>query len=73
MELRRLNKTRTIYSSSGGSNSMGLTLPPEICDLFGWGPGVELAIIVDQDNRRMTLEKANGEAPAAEASEKREA
>jgi hypothetical protein len=58
MQLRRLTKTREIYRTSPAGNSMALTLPPEICDLFGWGPGVALAITVDQTKKRMILEAA---------------
>jgi len=58
MEPRRLTKTRKIWSNSAGG-SLAVTLPSEICDLFGWKGGDEVAFLVNQNCRQLILEKAN--------------
>ena len=56
--LTPLIKTRKI---TGPGGSKQIYLPPEVCELFGWQVGDKVRFLVDQETKRLIVEKVNGE------------
>ena len=53
--LTPLFKLRSLNTTGGGS--LTLTLPLEICGLFGWKSGDKVRLFVDRESSQILIEK----------------
>lgn len=63
LEEGTVTATRNLRESGG---STVLTIPPEVMDAIGVGPGDELVMVADHDSQQITIEKRPEDAQASD-------